>query len=270
MTIETFTAAAAVFVAVTSLMTAIGAGQVGLSWPSRLQRLGAVGPPGGAGLPALIGRSRMKRPRTMERPWALPSGALRRLRHSLGWSARTGPDEDDLEEGLYALASALEAGSGIIQALGLAAEQSPPRLAHEFLRITDEFAAGVPLPECLSHARDRVPQSSFSSLCDTIDIQRLSGGDLRAGLASLTDIIRERRDLRQELKVKTTEARQSAIVLALIPPVIGVAAWLMNPELMSPLWVYPAGRLGLAAGIGLWLLGGWTAARLTRVRDLEE
>ncbi|MHB0886594.1 MAG: type II secretion system F family protein [Bacillota bacterium] len=195
---------------------------------------------------------------------------LRRLRDAAGWSARNGPDEDDLEEGLYALASALEAGSGIIQALGLAAEQSPPRLAHEFLRITDEFAAGVPLPECLSHARDRVPQSSFASLCDTIDIQRLSGGDLRAGLASLTDIIRERRELRQELKVKTTEARQSAIVLALIPPIIGAAAWLMNPELMAPLWVYPAGRLGLAAGVGLWLLGGWTAARLTRVRALEE
>ena len=270
MSIEAFAAAAAVFVAMTSLMTSIATRRAGFAWPSRLRRLGVLGPPGGAGLPTMVGRSRMERPRASGRQGALAAEAFRRLRRAWGLSARLGPDEDELEEGLYALASALEAGSGIIQALGLAAEQSPPRLAREFLRITDEFAAGVPLPECLARARERVPHSSFASLCDTIDIQRLSGGDLRAGLASLTDIIRERRELRQELRVKTTEARQSAIVLALIPPIIGAAAWLMNPELMAPLWLYPAGRAGLAAGIGLWLLGGWTAARLTRVRDLEE
>lgn len=268
---EALGAAVALFAATMSLMMAMGGGRGGITWSARLWRLGSTAsPPEGDGPPWGSGRPQPKRVPAIGRLPALASDAVRRLRVAVGWSARPGPDEDDLEEGLFALASALEAGSGIIQALGLAAEQSPPRLAREFLRIIDEFAIGVPLPECLAHARERVPHPSFASFCDTVDIQRLSGGDLRAGLASLADIIRERRDLRQELRVKTTEARQSAVVLALIPPAIGVVAWLLNPEVMAPLWVYPAGRMGLAAGVGLWMLGGWTVSRLTRIGDLEE
>jgi len=263
---EAIVAATAVLTSVMTLMIGLGAAGSGRESVVRLNRLratpaGAVGPvaPPLAAIPQKLEQRRMILARFVA--WfkafpRLPRGAAL--------------DEDELEESLYALSAAMEAGAGLIQALSMTADQSPPRLATEFRRVVEEFGAGVPLPQCLDHARARVGHPSFNSLCDTIDIQRLSGGDLRAGLASLAEIIRERRDLRQELKVKTTEARQSAFVLALIPPVIAVLAWVMNPELMKPLLVYPSGRLGLAAGAGLWFLGGWTVTRLTRVKDIEE
>ncbi len=263
---ENLMAATAVLVAVMSLMIGLSVGKGGQIWPSRLSRVRMA-----RSGPASDGAARFsadsERPGRLRPTWTTVAGWVR---GALELSRGASLDEDELEEGLYALGAAMEAGAGLIQALSMAAEQCPPRLATEFRRVVEEFGAGVPLPECLTRARARVAHPSFNSLCDTIDIQRFSGGDLRAGLASLAEIIRERRDLRQELKVKTAEARQSAIVLALIPPVIAALAWVMNPELMAPLWVYPGGRLGLAVGIGLWLLGGWSVARLTRVRDIEE
>lgn len=262
---ELLLAAAAVFVAVGGLVLALpGLGRGGL-WPgNRLVRLGladrgyrALGERPGTGAPG---------------PWPLRIlRAVRRLVFRRG-GTREGPrlDEEDLEESLYALNAALEAGAGLIQAMSMAASQCPASVAAHFSRMVDEFSAGIPLSDCLARARGRAAQASFSAFCDTIDIQRSSGGDLRVGLSSLAEIIRERRDLRQELRVKTAEARQSALVLCLIPPVIALVVWLMKPDLMAPLWLYPTGRLGVAAGIGLWAMGGWLVSRLTRISGLEE
>ncbi|HEY3316597.1 MAG TPA: type II secretion system F family protein [Bacillota bacterium] len=261
MMLEALLAGTAVFAAVYGLIIGLGAGR------------GLWRHPGGRLLEQLQTKRRRPPPPV---PGSMPRGlwpAVQWLpaavRRRLGERSPEAIDEDDLEESLYALSAALEAGAGLVQALTMASGQCPRAVAAEFRRMVAEFNAGVSLNECLTRARARVSQASFRTLCDTIDIQRSSGGDLRGGLANLAEIIRERRDLRQELKVKTAEARQSAVVLAMIPPVLAGLTWLMKPDLMLPLLTYPAGRLGLGVGLGLWVIGWWMVNRLTKIGDID-
>jgi len=85
------------------------------------------------------------------------------------------------------------------------------------------------------------------------------GGSLADVLERVAATITERQRLSREIRVLTAQGRMSGIVLTLLPFVIALAIWFMDPAYMTPLWTTTAGRLiaGAAAlliGIGAFLI----------------
>jgi tight adherence protein B len=79
-------------------------------------------------------------------------------------------------------------------------------------------------------------------------LQRRTGGGLAETLGNLSSVIRRRKEVRLKARALSAEAKASAVVLAILPLVVGGIMYMSNRPLMSVLFSDPRGRfaLGLA------------------------
>jgi tight adherence protein B len=61
--------------------------------------------------------------------------------------------------------------------------------------------------------------------------------------------------LRRDVAALTAEGRMSAFVLALLPPILGLAMYIINPDYMRTLFDTTVGQLLILGGIVLALVG---------------
>ncbi|HEX6990221.1 MAG TPA: type II secretion system F family protein [Bacillota bacterium] len=211
----------------------------------------------GGGLPAA------PRPllRRLARRWLGPlaAGGARWARRTRG-AGRVDPA--GLELALLALASELEAGAELLEALRRVLAHLPEPTAAG-LRMGLEEGAPRDGVEAVRRWADRTGDPVLEDLASTLALHRGTGGPLGPVLRRLAEISRRRRLLAAQLQARTAEARLSAVILAATPVALAlfVAAW--RPEMLTPLWTDAAGRAALLYGVGSWSLGvAWIRAML--------
>ena len=177
---------------------------------------------------------------------------------------------DDFEKGMPAaldlIVSALRSGHSLISALGLVAKEIPDPIGREFRICFDEQNYGLELRTAMENLAHRVPIQDVQMMITAILIQKETGGNLAEVLDRCSHIIRERFQLKREIRTKTAQGRLTGIVLALMPVGLGFLMYLMTPEVMSLLWTRPLGRKMLYTGLGLMTIGGLIIRKIVRVR----
>ena len=93
-------------------------------------------------------------------------------------------------------------------------------------------------------------------MATAIMIQKESGGNLAEVLDKTSYVIRERFRLKRQIKVHTAQGRLTGWILSLLPVVLGIALFFVNPNMMSILWTREIGIKLLWASGGMTLLGG--------------
>jgi tight adherence protein B len=159
--------------------------------------------------------------------------------------------EQELPETLDLMVSALRAGHSLISALNLAANESPDPIGQEFRITFDEQNYGLELKTAMSNLATRVPLQDLKIVITAILIQKESGGNLAEVFDKTAYVIRERFRLKRQVRVHTAQGRLTGWILSLLPIVLGILLYLINPESMSLLWTRPIGvkLLYLSAGM---------------------
>ena len=88
---------------------------------------------------------------------------------------------------------------------------------------------------------ERVGSEDFKWAVLAVNIQREVGGNLAEILDNVADTLRERATMRRQVRVLTAEGRLSAWVLALMPFVIALYMFAVNPEYISLLFTTTIG-----------------------------
>ena len=86
-------------------------------------------------------------------------------------------------------------------------------------------------------------------------IQRRVGGNLSEILINVAETIRARRKIREELHAETAMQRWQANGSAMIPILIAIFFFLMNPNMARLLFETTAGQIALGIGIFFEVLG---------------
>jgi tight adherence protein B len=86
-------------------------------------------------------------------------------------------------------------------------------------------------------------------------IQKESGGNLAEVLDKVAYVIRERFRLKRQVRVHTAQGRMTGWILSILPLVLGVGLYFLNPTNMSLLWKRPIG-VKLLYGSGIMTLIG--------------
>ena len=159
--------------------------------------------------------------------------------------------EQQLPETLDLMVSALRAGHSLVSALNLAANESPDPIGQEFRITFDEQNYGLELKAAMSNLSERVPLQDLKIVITAILIQKESGGNLAEVFDKTAYVIRERFRLKRQVRVHTAQGRLTGWILSLLPVVLGVLLYMINPESMSLLWTRPIGvkLLYLSAGM---------------------
>ena len=128
-----------------------------------------------------------------------------------------------------------------------------------------EFRVGRDLGESLRALADRMDNEDFRWVTQAIDIQRSVGGDLAEILDTVATTIRERNQIRRQVKALSAEGRISSYVLIALPFVVSTFLVLVAPEFLTPLVDTIAGRIALAGAVILLVIGIVWIRRLVKI-----
>ncbi len=152
----------------------------------------------------------------------------------------------DMPDALQLVASGLASGYSFAQAIDSVVREGRPPVAEEFGRALAEARLGIPLEDALENVALRMASQDFHWVVLAVRVQRDVGGNLSEVLQTVCDTMRERGALRRQVKALSAEGRMSAVVLTLLPVLVGGYLALMDPVFFAPM---------LQTGIGLALLG---------------
>jgi tight adherence protein B len=162
---------------------------------------------------------------------------------------------DVFPDALDLIARAVRAGLPAVEAMEIAARDTRPPVGVEFQRTLEEARVGVDISEALQHAADRTRVPDFRFYVVALTLQRRTGGALAETLGNLSHIIRRRKEVRLKSRSLSAESKASALVLAILPFVVGALLFFFNPGLMSVLFNDPRGRFMLGLALALLVTG---------------
>jgi Flp pilus assembly protein TadB len=168
---------------------------------------------------------------------------------------RRGAFADQLPDLLQLIASSLQSGFSLPQALDAVVRQTGQPAAGEFTRALAEARLGASLEDALETIADRMGSDDLRWTVMAIRIQRGIGGNLAEVLTTTVSTIRERGYLRRQVHALSSEGRLSAYVLVAMPIVVGCFLFLTRRAYMRPLWTTHVGEFMLGGAVVLVIVG---------------
>jgi len=180
----------------------------------------------------------------------------------IGWalyqrSKRLDKFQEGLPEALDLMVSALRAGHSLIAAMGSVARECADPIGCEFKGCFEEQNYGLEMRTAMENLINRVPLQDLRIVATAIMIQKESGGNLAEVLDKTGHVIRERFRLKRQVGVHTAQGRMTGLVLTFLPVGLGIALYMVNPEMISILWKNPIGLKLLYSACGMLVIGGF-------------
>jgi tight adherence protein B len=172
---------------------------------------------------------------------------------------------DQLPDVLQLIASSLRSGFTLAQALEAVVREGDQPAAEELTRALTETRLGLSLEQALDQVATRMHSQDLEWVVMAVRISRDVGGNLAEVLLTTVHTMRERGQLRRQVRALSAEGRLSGYILVALPVV--VAAWFMlvRPEYLRPLFTDPVGMIMLVlAGLGV-VVGSWWMSRIVKV-----
>ena len=181
-------------------------------------------------------------------------------------NARFNRFEERLPDALDMMVSALRAGHSLISAMGTVSKEAGEPVAREFKKCFDEQNFGAELRTAMMDLVTRVPIDDVRIVVTAILIQKESGGNLAEVLEKAAHIIRDRFRLKRQIRVHTAQGRMTGWILSILPVVLGLLLYMVNPEHLSLLWKRPIGVKMLYAATAMTIIGALIIRKIIRIR----
>ncbi len=173
--------------------------------------------------------------------------------------------DEQLAPTLERMAADLRAGSALGPAFIAAAGATPAPLGDDLRLVAAEVEHGAALSLALNRWGDRADAGTPVRLAATaLSLAAEAGGEVARAVDRVAATVRERRDLRAEVRALATQARASAAVLVAAPLGFAVLVAGIEPTAITFLVTSPAGLGCLAGGLCLDALGAAWMARILR------
>lgn len=179
---------------------------------------------------------------------------------------RRGQFDEQLGDTLHLLTGGLRAGHSILRAIDAAATESPSPTAQEMRRIVTETSLGRNLLSALNDTAERMQSEDFVWIAQAIQINREVGGNLAEVLDQVNDTIRERAEIKGQIKALAAEGKFSAYILMAMPFAIIAMLMVISPGYMDVMFTEVLGWILIGASVVFMTIG---ALWLRKIVDLK-
>lgn len=164
-----------------------------------------------------------------------------------------------------AVARSLRSGAAVRQALAEAAASCGP-VAADLAVVVDRCQRGETVTAALGWWAAARPRSGVALAAAALILASEAGGGAARAVEGFGAALRQRDSTRAETRALATQARMSAVVIAVAPLAFSVLGLLGDRAALAFLLGTPAGQACLVAGLALDAAGALWMARLTRSR----
>ena len=157
--------------------------------------------------------------------------------------------EDQLADAMVMFSSAVRAGLSIPQSLELLAVECPHPIRQEFHQISGEYKLGKPLERTLEEAKERLRSENFLLFAASLLAARTSGGRLNETVERVSASVLELQRLERKVHAETAQARKSAVYMAIIPALLLIVYFYVDPENTPLLFTTLPGQIILSTAV---------------------
>lgn len=172
---------------------------------------------------------------------------------------------EQLEDALLSMSSALKAGFSITQALENVASENRHPISFEFTLLTQEIRLGVQFDTALRKMADRLESQDFELVAVAIITARQTGGELTSVLEELAGVIRERMRITQRVRALTSQGRMQAWLIASVPFLLMFAMTRLAPDMMDAFFASMVGVVVLLAVVVMVVCGFLWIRKITTI-----
>jgi tight adherence protein B len=173
--------------------------------------------------------------------------------------------EKQLDETLQMISGSLRAGYSLPQALATIGQEGAAPTSLEFARVTNEVRVGRPMMDALNDVCERMRNEDFFWVTQAIGINREVGGNLADVLEGVSKTIRQRAELRGQVKSLAADGQLSGIILMALPFVVAIFLGISAPKYIGQL-ASPIGFILIVAGVVMMTIGGLWMRKLINIK----
>lgn len=190
----------------------------------------------------------------------LPDLIVRRARN-----ARTEKIHTQLIDGLRVLSNGLRASLSLTQSLKMVAAETPEPFSAEVKLVLQETDLGVPVEKALENLANRNPINDLALFVASVNTVHQMGGGLSEICDKTVALVSERFKATRKMETLTAEGRTQALVMALMPFVLLIMMYMIEPDLSRYLFTTFIGVGILILVVVLDLVGYYFIWKLTRI-----
>jgi len=188
--------------------------------------------------------------------WNTPKFIIRRKK-----KVRIKEFDHYLTDGINILVNSLKAGYSFLQSIAVVTKETKGPFAKEFNKLLKEMSLGISEEEALKNLMERMESEDLRLMMNAILIQKDIGGNLAEILDNISETIRARQAIRNEVKTLTAQGKLSGVIVTLLPVLLGVAIYVLNPDYM---------RLLFTETLGLVMVGGAVMSQLIGIMVIRK
>lgn len=182
------------------------------------------------------------------------------------WKTRITELDSQVEEAMIYMANSFKANPALPDAMQDVCNSMGPPLTQEFNVMLKEYKLGTPLDMALINMQRRVPARNLQLAIAALLIGRTVGGNIPKILEDIAGTIRESYRLERVIDTQTAQGKMQAWVMGLMPAAVIGLFYLMDPELISPLFETFAGFLILSAAAVFNIIGVIFILKIVRIQ----
>lgn len=191
---------------------------------------------------------------------------LARLVLTLRTDKRRGKFESQLIDTIQMLIGGLRAGHSIMRSMEAAGLESEAPTSEELRRIVNETRIGKDARLALEETADRMDSEDFRWIAQAIQINREVGGDLAEVLEQVAGTIRERSEIKGQVRSLSAEGKMSAYVLMAMPIAVAIMLTFVNPGYMDVFVEKPIGIAMMVTSLVMFICGGFWLSRTVKIK----
>lgn len=172
---------------------------------------------------------------------------------------------NQLGDALVVMANALRSGFGFQQAMDTVRREMPPPITTEFSWALREMNLGFSTEEALMNLSRRVKSEDMDMVITGIIIQRQVGGNLAEILDNISNTIRDRSNVKKQIKILTAQGRLSGLIIGVLPVFLAAIMLIINPKYFDPLINSTLGVVIIIVSIVLELVGMFIIQKITDI-----
>jgi tight adherence protein B len=171
-----------------------------------------------------------------------------------------------LDDTLQLLSGGLRAGHSLLRSIDAAATEAESPTSEEFARVVAENRLGRDLKDSLVDVAHRMKCEDFDWTAQAIEIHREVGGDLAEVLDHVAETIRERSQIKGQVRALSAEGKLSAYILVALPIGIFLFLQISSPGYTGVLFTNPLGWVMLIGAVVMLSLGAFWLSRVIKIK----
>ncbi|MBT2567420.1 type II secretion system F family protein [Arthrobacter sp. ISL-85] len=164
------------------------------------------------------------------------------------------------------LIGGLRVGHSVMRTIEAAANESEAPTSEELSRIVNETRIGKDAREAIDDSASRMDSEDFRWIGQAIQINREVGGDLAEVLEQVAGTIRERSEIKGQVRALSGEGKMSAYILMALPVGVAFFVGMINPGYLDVLVQKPIGWFMLGLSALMFIIGGFWMSRIVKIK----